>query len=640
MKTVRVVLLVLAVLVLPVYAPAAPLGSARISFLEGDVQMRTTEAGEWFPAAVNTPLDEGDELWVPEDARMEFQLNTGTAVRLEQNSALQILTLERTSSQFYLTEGHAYINHNAPRGNVIQFDTPVASLRSYDRSVFRVDVPDQFTDLSVFTGSVDAEGTDGRTRVNAGRTLTLGEDREAELALIGRPDDWQNWNVQRDKRFATRGDSYRYLPEELRVYSSDLDDNGRWVEVAEYGFVWILRAVAADWAPYRTGRWMWRGGDYVWVSYEPWGWAPHHYGRWAHAPRIGWFWIPPRRGQVYWGPGYVGWVRTRDHVAWVPLAPREVYYGYGNYGPNSVDIRRRNVKEINITKITYKNVQVNNSVTVINNNTFVTGRREAVSVKENLFLTEKINVGRPDIKPERASYAPVEKTIAPAKLPPQQVSKIAVKELKQERRLVKEPSQSVINKSAPAKALVVKTVEQPKTPTEKLQDRKQKGTSAAPGERPRVKAEEKVARPAAAPETKATKDRKSPAPVAETKPEPTVEPRDRKSPRAEEKSASPTTATETKETKGRKSAAPVAETKPEPTAEPRDRKSPRAEEKAATPVKPTEVIERKGASQLGAEQKGKPAAVPAKAPVAKAEIKSGTKTAAETKATIEEMKIR
>jgi hypothetical protein len=273
-----------------------------------------------------------------------------------------------------------------------------------------------------------------------------------------------------------------------------------------------------------------------------------------------------------------------------------VYYGYGNYGPNSVDIRRRNVKEINITKITYKNVQVNNSVTVINNNTFVTGRREAVSVKENPFLTEKINVGRPDIKPERASYAPVEKTIAPAKLPPQQVSKIAVKELKQERRLVKEPSQSVINKSAPAKALVVKTVEQPKTPTEKLQDRKQKGASAAPGERPRVKAEEKVARPAAPPETKATKDRKS--------------------------------------------AAPVSQTKPESTVEPRDRKSPRAEEKAATPVKPTEVIERKGASQLGAEQKGKPAAVPAKSSAAKAEIKSGTKTAAETKAAIEEMKAK
>jgi hypothetical protein len=96
MKTVKMILLVLAVLLLPVYAHAAPRGSIRISFLEDDVQMRTTETGDWVPAAVNTPLDEGDELWVPEGGRMEFQLNTGTAVRLDQNSALQILTMERT----------------------------------------------------------------------------------------------------------------------------------------------------------------------------------------------------------------------------------------------------------------------------------------------------------------------------------------------------------------------------------------------------------------------------------------------------------------------------------------------------------------------------------------------------------------
>jgi len=204
----------------------------------------------------------------------------------------------------------------------------------------------------------------------------------------------------------------------------------------------------------------------------------------------------------------------------VPLAPREVYYGYGNYGPNSVDIRKRNIREINVTNITYRNVKVNNSVTVINNNTFVTGRREAVNIKENPFLTEKINIGRPDIKPERASFAPVVKTIEPAKLPPQQVNRIAVKELKQERRLVKEQNQSVINKGQRAKPLVVKTVEQPKTPTEKVQERKQRGTSAAPGESPRVKAEERVEKPvpgpAKAPEARGeTKGGKQP--VAEKK---------------------------------------------------------------------------------------------------------------------------
>jgi uncharacterized protein DUF6600/FecR-like protein len=658
MKRMKIILWVMAVLLLPVYAHSATLGNVRISFLEGDVQMRTTEAGDWVAAAVNTPLDEGDELWVPEGGRMEFQLNTGTSVRLDQNSALQILTLERTSSQFYLSEGHIYVDYNAPRGNVIQFDTPVSSLRSYDRSVFRVDVPDQFTDVSVFRGWVDAEGRDGNTRVNTGRTLTLGEGREAELAPIGRSDDWQDWNTQRDRRFASRGDSYRYLPEELRTYSSDLDDNGRWVQVPEYGNVWTPRSVSTDWAPYRTGRWMWRGGDYVWVGSEPWGWTPYHYGRWAFAPRIGWFWVPPPRREVYWGPGYVGWVRTANYVAWVPLAPREVYYGYGNYGPHSVDLRRPDNRQVNITNITYRNVQVNNSVTVINHNTFVTGRREAVNVKENLFLTEKINIGRPDIKPERASFAPVVKTIEPAKLPPQQVNRIAVKELKQERRLIGDQNQSVINKGEPVKKLAVKTVEQPKTPTEKVQERKQRGMSAAPGESPRVKATEKSASPTEPSETKETKGRKQSSPEQAVKqPESAREKAQERKPtllekgksaapgesprvKAEEKSASPSAATETKETKGRKSPAPVSETKPESTVEPRDRKSTRAEEKAASPIKPPEVIERKGAGQLGPEEKGKPVPSPAKGPEARGETKGSKQTGVDQKESKEEKKAK
>jgi hypothetical protein len=591
MKTLKLIFLVLAVLLLPGYAHALDLGSVRISFLEGDVQMRTTEAGDWFPAAINTPLDEGDELWVPEGGRIEFQLNSGTSVRLDQNSALQILTLDRTSSQFYLSEGHMYVDYNAPRGNVIQFDTPVSSLRVYDRSVFRVDVPDQYTDVSVFRGWVDAEGRDGNTRVNAGRALTLGYGREGELAPVGRSDDWQNWNTERDRRFASRGDSYRYLPEELRAYSSDLDDNGRWVQVPEYGYVWTLRAASADWAPYRTGRWMWRGGDYVWISSEPWGWTPYHYGRWAFAPRIGWFWVPPPRREVYWGPGYVGWVRTRDHVAWVPLAPREVYHGYGNYGPNSVDLRKRNVREINTTNITYRNVQVNNSVTVINNNTFVTGRREVVNVRENLFLTEKINIGRPDIKPERASFAPVVKTIEAAKLPPQQVNRIAVKELKQARPLVKEQNQSVINKGERVKPLVVRAVEQPKSPAEKVQERKQtqleKGKSGAAVETPRAKAEE----------------------------------RDEKRFKAEEK-----------QKQG------ASQSKPESRVEPRDRKTVEGKEKSAGPIKAPETSERKGGRQVGPDQKEKPVAGSAKAPEARGATKGGKQTVAEKKESREEKK--
>src|SRR4030067_226587 len=87
----------------------------------------------------------------------------------------------------------------------------------------------------------------------------------------------------------------------------------------------------------RRGR---RGGARVGVGCEPWGWPPYHYGRWAFAVNIGWLWVPPARGDVFWAPGYVGWVRTGDHVAWVPLAPREVYYGRGNYGRDGRNITK------------------------------------------------------------------------------------------------------------------------------------------------------------------------------------------------------------------------------------------------------------------------------------------------------------
>jgi hypothetical protein len=335
-----------------------------------------------------------------------------------------------------------------------------------------------------------------------------------------------------------------------------------------------------------------------------------------------------------------------------------VYYGYGNYGPNSVDLRKRDNRRINVTNITYRNVKVTNSVTVINHNTFVTGRREAVNVRENLFLTQKVNIGRPDIKPERASFAPVVKTIEPAKLPPQQVNRIAVKELKQERRLVKEQNQSVINKGERVKPLVVRAVEQPKTPTEKLQERKQSGTSAAPGESPRVKATGKPASPSEPSETKETKGRKQASPDQAVKqPESAREKaQERKrtqlekgksaapgeSPRvkAEEKSASPSAATETKETKGRKSPAPVSETKPESTVKPRDRKSTRAEEKAATRIKPPEVIERKGARQLGPEEKGKPVPGPAGVPEPRGERKGGKQAVVDQKESKEEKKAK
>jgi hypothetical protein len=512
-------------LLYPAVSGAEVLGAMRVRLVSGDVQVKIAETGEWVPASVNMPLVERDELWVPGGSLSEIQTNNGAYVRLDGNTALQVLRVDRDSFQFYLPQGRVYVLNDDPTGSVLQFDTPDTSIRAFEPSTFRIDIPNGETDLLVLRGSVTAENARGATRVRAGSMLVLGVYGYAELSPLPPPDDWQKWNERRDRIALARGGGYRHLPEELRVYSGDFYEYGRWVYVSAYGFVWTPRVVAIrDWAPYRQGRWVWRGGGYVWVGYEPWGWVPYHYGRWSYVPRIGWCWVPPSRGDVFWAPGYVGWVRTGNYVGWVPLAPGEIYYGHGNFGRHSVNLTNVNIRQVRVTNA-YRNINVRNSITVVNRTTFVTGRPAVVNrnvmgkVKEDFARRRNIVVGRPQIKPVEISYLPVVRKIPEAKRPPTTVRKIDVKELRKSRPLVKEPDRSAIRPQAKPRPLEVRQVERPRSTREGTRDFRQSappervnpqqsappervGPQAAPAERsrpPQAAPEERV-RPQAAPE--------------------------------------------------------------------------------------------------------------------------------------------
>src|SRR4030043_2109363 len=465
MKIYKLIFIALILFLLPVYAYSSNPGSLRISLIQGDVQVKTEDTSEWVPASINMPLRDGDRLWVPESGRSELQLRDGTYMRLDENSSLEILTIGDYSSQFYLTTGHAYVNFRGQRDSLLQMDTPVSSIRAYDRSKFKIDVsPDGFTDISVFNGTVYAESRNGKTRVSAGKTLSVGENFFADLSPLGSSDEWERWNSGRDRQLDEGRYSNRYLPDELDVYSYDFDKNGRWAYTTDYGYVWTPTvSVSVGWSPYRIGRWVWIGGDYVWVSYEPWGWVPYHYGRWAHIASIGWVWVPPVRGAVYWGPGFVGWVYTPTFVAWVPLAPRELYYGYGYYGPGSVNIFNIDIHNTVIPNV-YKNAFLRNAVTTIHRDTFLRGKPMDVNIKENPFLRERLSIGRPTIKPERTTFMPLIKEIPRIKQPPQPVMNIQVRNLKRERPLVNERPSSVMRPESPQKTMPIKTLKEPMAP--------------------------------------------------------------------------------------------------------------------------------------------------------------------------------
>jgi hypothetical protein len=80
-----------------------------------------------------------------------------------------------------------------------------------------------------------------------------------------------------------------------------------------------------------------------------------------------------------------------------------------------------NINNTPVNRIVYRNIHVNNAVTTIHRDAFVTGRSINGAIKENLFLREKRVMGAPDIRPERSTRMPVIKNIVQSNRPPQQI---------------------------------------------------------------------------------------------------------------------------------------------------------------------------------------------------------------------------
>lgn len=413
-----ILICMLATILIPAWSFAGVIGPARIRLADGDIMFRTPDAGEWLPAAVNTPLDEGDAVWCPDGAKAEIQLADGTMVRLNGGSQLDLLANEDGFTHLHLASGRLYVRTaQTSAKNSLQIDADDTTVLPEARTRLRLDMlPNSQEDVAIFKGAAYVEGGGNRTRVRAGEHIVL-EDGHNELLSLNPPDSWENWNTDRDRAQSRSARAESNLPDELRSHSAELDANGTWVRVPEYGMVWRPTVVAYDdWAPYRSGRWIWKGNDYVWVSFESWGWVPYHFGRWAVLAGFGWCWVPPLRGDVYWSPGYVGWHRNGNHIGWTPLAPGEIFYGYGHYGRHSVNITNTT---INTSTIIYRNREVRGGLTVLPHNDFLKGRTAPQPSSRNASVSVSVSVGSPRIQPQRETRMPIVKQIPPKVAPPQ-----------------------------------------------------------------------------------------------------------------------------------------------------------------------------------------------------------------------------
>lgn len=402
---------------------------------EGDVALKREESDDWIEIDLNMPVTENDQIWVSSKSKLELRTWNGSFIRLNEYTSMDILYLSKRVSQFFSEGGDIYVNYKSELNSFLQFDTPSITIMAYDNAKFRIEVfDDGETDVSVFEGEVYITNKIVKINLRENDKASFDEDSILEKGKIYKLDEWERWNKERDKIFSKKSVSTKYLPNELHSYAYDFDQNGRWVYVKEYGYVWQPTVIIIrDWAPYRHGYWVWLRGDYVWISLEPWGWVPYHYGRWVYISRYGWLWVPPSIGLVYWAPAYVGWVYTSDFICWVPLAPGEIYYGYGYYGPYSVNITNVN---INVTKIVYKNINAPNGYTVIHKKNFLTAKQVYERVNENPFISRRIQVGRPEFDHNEKRNIIGKKFIREDKRPPKALIEKKVEPIKERKPFI------------------------------------------------------------------------------------------------------------------------------------------------------------------------------------------------------------
>jgi hypothetical protein len=418
---------------------------ARLSFIRGAVSFEPAGTDDWVDATVNRPITTGDKIWSDRGSRAALHIGSAS-INLSENTGFSFLNLTDNIAQLQLTAGTLRIRVKRLGDNEnFEVDTPNLAFSVLRPGIYKISVNDAGDTTIIEDRSGEGEVTGGGSAytLHAGDVGTFsGTDQlSADVEDVGDEDDFERWCEQRDHH-EDISISARYVSDDAIGYD-DLDDNGGWRPVPEYGAVWFPHVAMVGWAPYHYGHWAYVvPWGYTWVDDAPWGFAPFHYGRWVTVGGA-WGWVPcPPRPVAYGGPVYVRPVYAPALVAWVggphfgigvavgggggvgwfPLGPREVYvpsYPVSRTYVNRVNVSNTTVnttvvnnyytnvvvnKNVNITNVTYVNQRVPGAVAATTPQAFSSGQpiaKNAVRVDAREVASAPVNAITPAAVPQR-----------------------------------------------------------------------------------------------------------------------------------------------------------------------------------------------------------------------------------------------
>ncbi len=420
-------------------------GVGRVSLTHGDVSTQRGDSGDWSAAVLNQPVMTGDKISTGNNARAELQLDFANILRLGANSKATISNFTKSDIQIQLGQGIANFSVSKDSEAEPEIDTPNMAVHpAHHDGVFRIEVrADGDTIVIVREGEAQIATPQGSTEVHAGEMATVrGNADAAQYKISPAPerDDWDRWNADRD-HMIRNASSWRHT-NHYYTGTQDLDNNGQWQNVPDYGDVWVPNE-PVGWAPYRDGNWVYEPYyGWTWVGYEPWGWAPYHYGRWLPYG-AGWAWWP---GPVYtgfyrpfWAPAYVsfwGWGAGFGFgfgwggwggFGWLPIGPCDWFhpwwggYGgrfgvvgfrggfnrYGGFAPLHSGTRFSNIANIH-------DGRVSRGLSTVNAGHFGAGHVAAMAATREQIGGARMMAGNLPVVPTRASLSASGRPAAPS----------------------------------------------------------------------------------------------------------------------------------------------------------------------------------------------------------------------------------
>lgn len=163
----------------------------RVVSVQGKVVARKAGETRWIPVQLDDTYCAGDTIRVPERSRAALLLRNESLLRLDQNTTVTLLGVEREKhSILEMLNGAVLFFNRFPAGLTV--NTPFVNA-NVEGTEFLVKVEGSRALVSVFEGRVSASNDLGRVVLEKGQTAEAGSGQPPSLRRVSQPRDAVQW---------------------------------------------------------------------------------------------------------------------------------------------------------------------------------------------------------------------------------------------------------------------------------------------------------------------------------------------------------------------------------------------------------------------------------------------------------------